>query len=178
MTFHYRTTGYYTKLNITVIICYVIFRFLSVFGMKVCIYGQSYTNLSHQERVYKKRFLVRLALRSMQAYIIKHIIKHCSFDKACQFSTLKEISFKIYLEKQTTGDKYLYKQVQLFHTSIYVCLQSNMLRRKNINYVIFRKFKHFPLYKSVEVHTSANAYGIVNGANQKKIKSSSKEYVT
>ena len=53
-----------------------------------------------------------------------------------------------------------------------------MFRRKNISYVIFKKFKHVSVYKSVEIHSSANANGIANGIEKEKIKSPLKEYVT
>ena len=36
----------------------------------------------------------------------KRCVKHyCSFDKACRFSALYDIFCRIYLEKQTIGDK-------------------------------------------------------------------------
>ena len=40
-----------------------------------------------------------------------------------------------------------------------------MSRRKNINHVIFKKFKHVSFYKSFEINSSANANGIANGIN-------------
>ena len=72
-----------------------------------------------------------------------------------------------------------------------MCLQSKVLKRKNITIVIFNKFREISLYqlitylqiklnktsyKYLENHTSANASGKVNEVNQKKIKSSSNEY--
>ena len=42
---------------------------------------------------------------------------------------------------------------------------------------MFSKSKHDFLYKSIEIHTSANAYVIATGVNQKKIRSSAKENV-
>ena len=47
-----------------------------------------------------------------------------------------------------------------------VCFKSNVLRRKNCKGVITRKF----LYKSVEAHTSANAYGSKLGSNKTTIR--------
>ena len=49
-----------------------------------------------------------------------------------------------------------------FYTSNSVCLQSNELKRKTISSVILNKLKHVSLYKSVEIHTSAKAYGVAN----------------
>ena len=49
------------------------------------------------------------------------------------------------------------------------------VKKKNISYLVFNKSTQVPLYKSIEVHTAANTYGIATGVNQKKIKNSSKE---
>ena len=59
-----------------------------------------------------------------------------------------------------------------------VYLQNNVVRRRNIRYVILNKCERVSLYKSVEVHTSVKAYGKATRVNNKMIKSSSKECVT
>ena len=88
------------------------------------------------------------------------------------------MSFKIYFEKTDSWQQIYIQTSSTFHTPNDVCLRSNVLRRKIISNMIFKKLKHVPLYKSVEAHTSVNAYETANGVNQKTIKNLSKEFVT
>ena len=62
-------------------------------------------------------------------------------------------------EKETTGGEYIYQRVRLF---IYQTMCVSKLTRKDISDVVFSKFTHVSLYKSAEIHTSVNAYGICN----------------
>ena len=57
-----------------------------------------------------------------------------------------------------------------------MCHQIMCWKEKILPY-IFKKFNHNFICKSVEIHISDN-YGMANRVNQRKIKSSSKEYVT
>ena len=56
-----------------------------------------------------------------------------------------------------------------------MCLQNSIISKTSA--MLLRNNNHISLYKSDQFHISVNTNEISNGVNQKKIKSSSKQYV-
>ena len=78
------------------------------------------------------------------------------------FQFFKPYPAGIIWENWQLATKNIFKRVPFFLFQT-MCLQNNLLKRRSIGYMIFNKFKQVPLYNSVQVNTSANAFvGIAN----------------